>query len=66
MKKFNNNKKIKKKKADISSNDVYRLQMKFKGDFKKMLGDTNKFPSDLLYINRNMNLVRSINKKMGS
>jgi aarF domain-containing kinase len=31
-----------------------------------MLGDTNKLPKDLLYINRNMNLVRSINKRMGS
>lgn len=31
-----------------------------------MLGDTNKFPKDLIYINRNMNLVRSINKRLGS
>lgn len=31
-----------------------------------MLGDTNKFPKDLLYISRNMNLVRSINKRLGS
>lgn len=40
--------------------------MKFKGDFKKMLGDTSKFPEDLLFISRNMNLVRSINKRLGS
>jgi len=45
---------------------VYELQIKFKGDFRKMLGDTSKFPKDLLYINRNMNLVRSINKRLGS
>jgi len=31
-----------------------------------MLGDTTKFPEELVFIGRNMNLVRSINKKMGS
>ncbi|EGR28453.1 chaperonin, putative [Ichthyophthirius multifiliis] len=51
---------------DISKTDVYNLQLKFKGDVKKMLGDTEKFPKDLIYINRNMNLVRSINKRLGS
>lgn len=50
----------------ITKNDIYDLQMKFKGEFKKMLGDTNKFPKDLIYVNRNMNLVRSINKRLGS
>lgn len=52
--------------GNITKQDVYELQLKFKGDFRKMLGDTNKFPKDLLYINRNMNLVRSINKRLGS
>ncbi|EAR86296.1 ABC1 family protein (chaperonin), putative (macronuclear) [Tetrahymena thermophila SB210] len=63
MRPYNKNKPLTDK---ISKEDVYNLQMKFKGDFKKMLGDTNKFPKDLLFINRNMNLVRSINKKLGS
>lgn len=40
--------------------------MKFKGDFRKILGDTSKFPEDLIFIARNMNLVRSINKRLGS
>lgn len=31
-----------------------------------MMGDTNKFPKELIFIGRNMNLIRSINKKMGS
>jgi len=31
-----------------------------------MMGDTSKFPNELIFINRNMNLVRSINKRMGS
>lgn len=40
--------------------------MKFKEDFRKMLGDTSKFPDELIFIGRNMNLVRSINKRCGS
>lgn len=31
-----------------------------------MLSDANKFPDELLFIGRNMNLVRSLNKSMGS
>ena len=40
--------------------------MKFKKDFKDSIGDTTKYPQDLIFIQRNMNLIRSINKRMGS
>lgn len=49
-----------------SNKELYELQLKFKEDFRKLLGDTSKFPSELIFIGRNMNLVRSINKYMGS
>lgn len=31
-----------------------------------MLGDASKFPDELIFLGRNMNLVRSINKRLGS
>lgn len=31
-----------------------------------MLHDTSLFPEELIYLGRNINLVRSINKKCGS
>lgn len=31
-----------------------------------MMQDTTKFPDELIFIGRNMNLVRSLNKKLGS
>jgi aarF domain-containing kinase len=40
--------------------------MKFKEDFRKMLAESEKFPDELIFIGRNMNLVRSINKRCGS
>lgn len=30
------------------------------------MSEINLFPKDLLFLNRNMNLVRSVNKKCGS
>lgn len=49
-----------------TKDEVFELQMKFKKDLKKMLKDTSIFPEELIYIGRNINLVRSINKKCGS
>lgn len=37
-----------------------------KDDTRKMMKLSNLYPKDLLFINRNMNLVRSINKRCGS
>jgi aarF domain-containing kinase len=36
-----------------------------KGKIKEMMKDTMNFPKELLYISRNMNLVRSLNKFHG-
>ena len=30
------------------------------------MSDSNKFPDELIFVNRNMNLIRSINKRLGS
>lgn len=37
-----------------------------KKDLKRMLGNTELLPAALLFIGRNMNLVRSINKDLNS
>jgi aarF domain-containing kinase len=37
-----------------------------KEDAKKLLHEVHLFPKALLFVNRNMNLVRSVNKKCGS
>lgn len=31
-----------------------------------MMSDMNKFPKELMFVGRNMNLVRSLNKRIGS
>ena len=54
------------KQNNVSRKEIYEMQLKFKDELRKMLGDTNKFPDDLIFIGRNMNLVRSINKHCGS
>ena len=40
--------------------------MKLKNDLKRLLGDTELLPPALLFVGRNMNLVRSINKELKS
>lgn len=40
--------------------------MKMKEDMRMVLKQANLLPPDLLFVNRNMNLVRSVNKKCGS
>ncbi len=42
------------------------MQIKFKNESKKLLQETAKFPKELIFVGRNMNLVRSLNKKCGS
>lgn len=37
-----------------------------KEDFRKVMKEVKLFPKELLFVNRNMNLVRSVNKKCGS
>ena len=43
--------------------DVYRLQMDMKKRAKDVLGDTSRTPQELFFVGRNMNLVRSVNKR---
>jgi len=37
-----------------------------KDDFRRVMAEVKLFPKELLFVNRNMNLVRSVNKKCGS
>lgn len=41
------------------------MQMELKGKIKELMKDTMNFPKELIYISRNMNLVRSLNKYHG-
>ena len=50
----------------ITKEDVMKMQVQMKEDVRKMMKEVNLFPQELLFVNRNMNLVRSINKKCGS
>lgn len=38
------------------------MQQEMKGRVRKIMQDTINFPKELLFISRNMNLVRSLNK----
>lgn len=41
------------------------MQLEMKGKIKEMMNDTINFPKELIFIGRNMNLVRSLNKHYG-
>jgi aarF domain-containing kinase len=41
------------------------MQLEMKGKIKEIMKDTINFPKELLFISRNMNLVRSLNKFHG-
>ncbi|KAI9021980.1 ABC1 family-domain-containing protein [Hyaloraphidium curvatum] len=46
--------------------EIYELQMEAKDRAKEMLGDTSKVPLEIIFVARNMNLIRSVNKSYGS
>lgn len=48
---------------EITKEEVYELQFKLKQDMKKMMSDMDRFPKDIMFIGRNMTLVRSLNKR---
>lgn len=50
----------------ISNADVYRMQMVAKERVRKFLSDTEKIPKELIFVGRNLNLVRGNNKFLGS
>ena len=45
--------------------DVIKMQQEMKGRVRKIMQETINFPKELLFISRNMNLVRSLNKYYG-
>ncbi len=40
------------------------MQMQLKQDLKRLMGNSRLLPEQLLFVGRNMNLVRSINKSL--
>lgn len=51
---------------EIDAQDLYELQSHMKERIKHFLQDQALFPRELIFISRNMNIVRANNKSMGS
>ena len=43
-----------------------KMQAKMKSDIKDIMSSDKEFPEELIFLGRNMNLIRSINKFYGS
>jgi aarF domain-containing kinase len=65
MKPYNPNKAVHVE-NNLSMKEIYNLQRQAKDRIRKVLKDTSKLPRELIFVGRNMNLVRSINKELGS
>ena len=52
--------------AKPSREEIIRMQMQTKQRIRTMLADTDLVPRELIFVGRNMNLVRSNNKALGS
>ncbi|KAI8915316.1 ABC1 family-domain-containing protein [Powellomyces hirtus] len=54
--------------VDTSANleDLFQRQVKMKESVKTFLNNTQSFPKELIFVGRNMNLVRANNKFLGS
>jgi aarF domain-containing kinase len=50
----------------VSVEDIYQMQVSAKEKITKFLKDTKKIPLELIFIERNLTLVRSNNKHLGS
>ncbi|CAG8769499.1 825_t:CDS:2, partial [Acaulospora morrowiae] len=50
----------------VSLKDTYEMQMAVKDRIKQFLTDTELIPRELIFIGRNMNIVRSLNRELGS
>ncbi|RIB09016.1 ABC1 family-domain-containing protein [Gigaspora rosea] len=46
--------------------DAYEMQMAVKDRIRKFLADTELIPRELIFVGRNMNIVRSLNRELGS
>lgn len=49
-----------------ANSDVMKMQSKMKSDIKDIMLSDRGFPEELIFLGRNMNLIRSINKFYGS
>ena len=49
-----------------SMKDIYEMQVSAKERVVQFLSDTKLIPQELIFIGRNLNLIRSNNKSMGS
>ncbi|KAI8147616.1 ABC1 family-domain-containing protein [Fennellomyces sp. T-0311] len=52
--------------ANVNMHDIYELQTSLKDRIKDFLKDQALFPRELIFISRNMNIVRANNKALGS
>lgn len=50
----------------VSFQDAYEMQMSMKSRIKNFLSNQQLFPRELIFVSRNMNIVRANNKSMGS
>jgi len=39
------------------------MQLKFKTDLNQMIRDADKLPKEIIFINRNMQYIRALNKR---
>ncbi|KAI8832661.1 ABC1 family-domain-containing protein [Chytriomyces cf. hyalinus JEL632] len=51
---------------EIRKKEMYEMQMKMKERAKKYLADTDRVPRELIFVGRNLNIIRSNNKVYGS
>ncbi|KAJ1922881.1 hypothetical protein IWQ60_006242, partial [Tieghemiomyces parasiticus] len=52
--------------AAVSREELYQMQLNMKQNIHHFLTDTERFPKDLIFVGRNMNMVRGLNKMLGS
>lgn len=46
--------------------EIYSFQIELKKRIKEFLSNTEKIPKELLFVGRNLNIVRSLNNALGS
>ncbi|KAI9495197.1 ABC1 family-domain-containing protein [Zychaea mexicana] len=66
QKPFSPNKAVHLGKANVNMQDIYELQVSLKDRIKNFLKDQALFPRELIFVSRNMNIVRANNKALGS
>ena len=50
----------------VTKAQVIEMQFQAKERVKKLLGNTEKTPKELILLGRHLNLIRSLNKELGS